>query len=66
MIGSVNVRVIETQVVPAWAPALERFTREELREYAKSINVERGQNKHDTIRNLLESGRATMLVQLGD
>lgn len=57
---------VSTHVVPATLVALNKFTREELREYAKSLNIERGQNKEDTIRNLLESGRATILVQLGD
>lgn len=66
MIGKVTARVVTTHVVTAHLDALEKFTRQELRDYAKSLGVERGQNKRDTIRNLLLSGKATLLAQLGD
>lgn len=66
MIGKVTCHVVETQVVPATKEALERFTREDLRNYAESLGVERGRNKIDTINNLLASGKATLLAQLGD
>lgn len=66
MIGKVQVREIETKVIPATGEALSRFSRQELRDYASCLGVERGRSKEDTIRNLIASGKATMLAQLGD
>ena len=40
------------------------ITREELRIYAKKLNVERGQNKKDTIRNLLKSHKVELFISL--
>lgn len=57
---------ITTKVVPASKEALEKFTRQELRDYAKSLGVERGQDKEGTIRNLLKSGKATLCASLGN
>jgi len=34
---------------------LNSFTREKLREIAKKCNIKRGQDKSDTIRNLLDN-----------
>ena len=61
-----NLRVVETQVIKATRESLEKFTRKELRYYAKSINVKVGRSKDDTIANLLLSGKATILAQLGN
>ena len=58
--------VITTKVVPASAEALRKFSREDLRDYAESIGVERGRNKEDTIRNLVKSGKATLCASLGN
>lgn len=66
MIGKVSVREVETQVVPACREILWGFSSRELRLYAKSIGVETGRNKSDTIGRLVRSGKATVLVQLGD
>ncbi len=57
---------ISTRVVPASKEALEKFTRDDLRNYAKSLGVDQGQNKNDTIRNLIDSGKATLCASLGN
>ena len=43
---------------------LMHFTRDELREYAASIEVKQGRNKEDTVKNLLDSGKVTLGVTL--
>ena len=43
---------------------LSIFTRKELRKYAEKLNVERGQNKKDTIRNLLKSHKVELFISL--
>jgi hypothetical protein len=67
MIGKVTMRnSAQSQVIPATCRELECFARDELRDYAKSIGVEIGQNKEDIIANLIESGRATICATLGN
>ena len=46
------------------AAQLNKFTREQLRKYAVELGVERGQNKRDTIANLIASGKAKCWVVL--
>lgn len=58
--------VITTKVVPASKEALEKFNRKDLREYAQDLGVEVGQNKSDTIDNLVKSGKATLCASLGN
>lgn len=58
--------VIPTRVVPASQSALDKFTRDHLRSYAKNIGVECGRSKQDTIRNLIASGKATLCASLGN
>lgn len=43
---------------------LRKRTRSYLRDTAKQLGVERGQNKHDTIRNLIRSGKVQAVVSL--
>lgn len=50
--------------VPAWE-LLDRFSREELRQYAKSLGVPTGSDKRDVIRNLLDSGKVILSISLG-
>ena len=57
---------ITTKVVPASAEALKKFSRNDLRNYAESLGVEAGRNKGDTIRNLINSGKATLCASLGN
>jgi hypothetical protein len=45
---------------------LGHFSRDELRDYARSIGVRTGRNKQDTITNLMESGKLSISVTLGD
>lgn len=66
MKGKWMCSVVKTRVIPASKEALEKFTRDELREYAEGLGIERGQDKDDTIRNLLASGKATLCASLGD
>ena len=54
----------KTVAVAATRDALDKFTRRELRDYATSLGVKRGRSKTDMIRNLLDSGKATMYVTL--
>lgn len=67
-----NCRIVETRVVKLSDISLDqreilnRFTREELRYYARSIGVKTGRNKCDTINNIIYSPKATLLVQLGN
>lgn len=42
------------------------FTRQELREYAKDLGVNRGRDKSETINNLVTSGLARVTVRLGE
>ena len=60
--------IVETEqrVVKATTTALSAFTRKSLREYAKYLSVDRGRNKKDVVVNLVNSGKATMLVILGN
>lgn len=58
--------VIETRVVPATVDALMEFTRDDLRDYAETLDVDKGRNKSDTIRNLMASGKATLCASLGN
>jgi hypothetical protein len=58
--------VAEMRVIPADVASLMRFTRNELRQYAKDIGVDCGTKKFHTAHNLWISGKATLLVQLGD
>lgn len=53
-------------VVPAKPIVLQSFTRDELRDYAKSLGVQVGRDKITTIDNLWKSGRATVRVSLGE
>jgi hypothetical protein len=66
MIGKIKLREGETRVIPVTLYALAKFSRAELRGYAKSIGVPVGRGKMETVANLLHSGKATMLAQLGD
>jgi hypothetical protein len=45
---------------------LDYFSRDELRDYARSIGVRTGRNKQDTITNLIESDKLSISVSLGD
>jgi activator of HSP90 ATPase len=45
---------------------LDHFSRDELREYARSIGVRTGRNKQDTITNLMVSDKLSISVSLGD
>jgi hypothetical protein len=45
---------------------LDYFSRDELRDYARSIGVRIGKNKQDTITNLMESYKLSISVSLGD
>ncbi len=58
--------IIKTKVIPASREALVEFSRDDLRDYAKSIGVKRGRDKDETILNLLASGHATLCASLGD
>ncbi len=54
------------RVISALYTNLEEFSHDELREYAKRLEVQRGRSKRDTIENLLASGKATICATLGD
>lgn len=45
---------------------LNQFSRDELRKYAKSLNVKRGKDKSNTIRNLIFSEKAYVNISLGE
>ena len=49
---------------PIGTVILENFTRCDLREYAKTLNVKRGRNKTDVMTNLIESGLLTVQINL--
>lgn len=55
-----------TKVVPAGSEQLEKFSRDDLREYANDLGIETGRSKEDTIRNLIASGKATLCASLGN
>lgn len=57
---------IPTRVVPASREALEKFNHKDLRDYAKSLGIEPGRSKVDTIIFLMESGKATLCASLGN
>ena len=57
---------VETRVVTPSKDQLMAFTIRELRDYARELGVKTSTKKEVTVRNLLESGRATILAQLGD
>ena len=59
------LRAVETQVIPATVEILMKFSRKELREYAKSHGIRRGRNKRDTVKNLIDSRHASLLAQWG-
>jgi len=64
MFGKIQPRSCEQQVFLATREILDRFTRDELRAYAKSLGVEIGRNKTHTIENLLRSGKALICGSL--
>ena len=66
MIGHSYFRVIPTRVIPARREDLEKFPLKDLREYATALGVAPGRKKPETIDNILSTGKATMLAQLGD
>jgi hypothetical protein len=55
---------VPQKLVPATAEQLRYFSRQDLRYFAKCVGIERGQNKEDTIRNLIASGKATICATL--
>lgn len=57
---------LKPRIIRAVNKDLEAFTLEELREYAKSLNLPIGGNKKDVILHLLHSGKATICATLGD
>lgn len=57
---------IEQQVVEATREQLEAFSHAELKRYAEGIGVKTAKTKAETIANLMESGKATLCVCLGD
>lgn len=61
-----QIRTVETRVVSVTREQLQAFSLKELRYYAASIGVPSGKTKDDVITNLLESGKATILAQLGN
>ena len=67
MIGKVKVWSCQIVCIPelATGEVLQRFNADELANYAKSIGVNPGKTKQDTIRNLVESGKASVTVTLG-
>lgn len=56
----------EGRVIPATCELLEHFSREELRDYARSLGLPQGGTKPEIIARLLASGNATVLATLGD
>lgn len=59
-------REVSTRIVKATHITLRAFRHKELKRYAKSIGVSEGRFKRETVTNLMISGKATMLAQLGD
>lgn len=57
---------LKPKVIRAVNKDLEAFTREELREYAKTLDLPIGGNKKDVVLHLLHSGKATICATLGD
>ncbi len=53
------------KVVPATEEALREFSRDHLREYAKSLGITPGKTKDETIFLLLASGKAQVVASLG-
>lgn len=67
--GRVRVRVVETRVMRPTLEQLSRFSMKELKLYATGIGAKPigpASSKLSWITGLLESGRATILSQLGD
>ena len=56
---------IETHVIQATTIMLEKFSHRDLKGYAEAIGVRIGKCKNETIENLMASGKATVLAQLG-
>lgn len=61
-----TLRSCQHIVIPALREHLEKFSRDELRDYAEQLGVERGHKKSDVVENLVMSGKATLCVSLGD
>lgn len=57
---------VAQRVVPVTYQGLDKFSRKDLEDYAKSIGVPCGKTKHHTINRLLNSGKATFLATLGN
>lgn len=57
---------IETRVIPATAENLEKFSESELRKYCSCLMLAAIGDKDYLIETLMLSGKATMLVQLGN
>jgi hypothetical protein len=57
---------LNKRTIPVNWKALEYFTRDELRDYARALDPEvpLGRNKADVIANLAACGKAKMIVQL--
>lgn len=55
-----------TTCATASAESLRLFTKADLRAFAKSIGVDRGRTKEDTIRHLIESELVTVSASLKD
>jgi hypothetical protein len=58
--------VVETRVIIPTREQLDAFSFAELERYAEGIGVKPSKTKKETIDRLLESGKATILAQLGD
>jgi len=58
--------VITQKIIPATRETLRLFSIKDLRRYAKDLGVQTGKTKETIIENLMRSGKATLLAQLGD
>lgn len=66
MIGNVEIWSCQNKVFEATREHLMAFKHSELKNYAKSIGVGRGRTKDATVWALIQSGKATICVSLGD
>ncbi len=53
------------RVVPANREALSCFSRDHLRDYARSLGLTPGRTKQENIELILDSGKAKMVASLG-